>query len=132
MYQAYDNKVLNTKESKTADSTRIPAKSLIDKFSMPETREHPLYIATRRLVKALDQLEGNLKQVMLPDEVDAKYEQQMSNFQQENTALKQERESLNGAIARLQRQYNDLQKVANAVYDKLDDSVKKLTHMIEE
>ncbi len=99
---------------------------------MPETREHPLYIATRRLVKALDQLEGNLKQVMLPDEVDAKYEQQMSNFQQENTALKQERESLNGAIARLQRQYNDLQKVANAVYDKLDDSVKKLTHMIEE
>jgi hypothetical protein len=36
------------------------------------------------------------------------------------------------AIAQLQYQYNDLHKIASAVYGKLDDSIKRITQIIEE
>lgn len=98
---------------------------------MPETPQHPLYVATRRLVKALDRLENNLKHVARGKR-DPRQEQQMAFFEKENAALKQERENLNTAIAQLQYQYNDLHKIASTIYGKLDDSVKRLTQIIEE
>lgn len=127
MYQAYDSELLNQKESKTADSGLNSPSS-----GMHDTSQHPLYVATRRLVKALDQLEGNLKQALLDDERNLEQEERLGHVQRENLALKQERESLNNAIAGLQRQYNDLHKTAAHVYGKLDDSVKRLTQLIEE
>ena len=127
MYQAYDNELLNQKESKMADSGPIS-----DKISMADKQQHPLYVATRRLVKALDRLEGNLKQVSVSQDREVKKESQILLFEKENTELKQERESLNNAIAQLQHQYNDLHKIAATIYGKLDDSIKRLTQIIEE
>lgn len=107
---------------------------------MPETQRppqsppqsHPLYVATRRLVGALDRLESNLKQAMVaPDDADHP-NQQLMVFEKENSALRQERENLNAAIAKLQMQYNDLHKVASTIYGKLDDSIKRLTQIIED
>jgi uncharacterized protein YlxW (UPF0749 family) len=88
---------------------------------------HPLYVATRRLVGALDRLENNLKHALVASEDD-----KLSYFEQENASLKQERENLNNAIAQLQYQYNDLHKVASAIYGKLDDSIRRLSEIIEE
>lgn len=90
---------------------------------------HPLITATKRLVSALDRLEYKLRQAQSPEPQEA--QQQLLFFSQENEALRQERESLNRAISQLQFQYNDLQKVASAIYGKLDDSVKKLSQIIE-
>jgi len=127
MYQAYDHELLNRKESKTADSRQT-----VDNFSMSDKNQHPLYVATRRLVNALDRLEGNLKYVTVAQDRDVHQEQQMVFFERENAALKQERENLNKAIAQLQSQYNDLHKIASTIYGKMDDSIKRLTQIIEE
>jgi cell division protein FtsB len=99
---------------------------------MAETQGHPLYVATRRLVAALDRLENNLKNVTHALSRDVHQEQQMVFFERENAALKQERESLNAAIAQLQYQYNDLHKVASTIYGKLDDSIRRLSQIIED
>ena len=40
--------------------------------------------------------------------------------------------SSKSAIAHLQRQYNELHRVASTIYGKLDDSIKRLTQIIEE
>jgi len=77
-------------------------------------------------------LENNLKQVSVSMDRDVHQEQQMVYFERENAALKQERENLNAAIAQLQYQYNDLHKVASTIYGKLDDSIRRLSHIIEE
>ena len=99
---------------------------------MTNSQQHPLYVATRRLVNALDRLEGNLQHVTVDRDRSVHQEQQMVIFERENAALKQERESLNAAIAELQYQYNDLHKVASSIHGKLDDSIKRLTQIIDE
>jgi hypothetical protein len=75
MYQAYDQQLLNQKESES-DS------------SMQDTQQHPLYVATRRLVNALDRLEGNLKHVVAASDQDVDKEQQVAVFERENAALR--------------------------------------------
>ena len=131
MYQAYDDELLNQKESKNADSAR-----LLERLSMsetlPDTSEHPLYAATRRLVRALDTLEGNLKTISAQSRQDVGEAEKILYFERENKALREERESLNNSIAQLQRQYNDLQKVATSIYTQLDDSIERLNQLIEE
>jgi len=77
-------------------------------------------------------LENNLKQVSVSMDRDVHQEQQMVYFERENASLKQERENLNAAIAQLQYQYNDLHKVASTIYGKLDDSIRRLSLIIEE
>ena len=99
---------------------------------MSDTPQHPLYVATRRLVNALDRLESNLQRITVAQDRDVHQEQQMVYFERENAALKQERENLNNAIAQLQYQYNDLHTIASTIYGKLDDSIKRLTQIIEE
>ena len=121
MYQAYDSELLNQKESETSDSGQI----------LDALPQHPLFVATRRLVNALDRLEGNLKYVRAPEDKGMN-DDRVVFFERENTALKEERESLNQSIADLQLQYSDLHRVAATIYGKLDDSIKKLTQIIEE
>ena len=99
---------------------------------MTDTPTHPLYVATRRLVKALDRLEGNLKQIAVQHDGGEDQQEKIIYFEHENHALKQEREKLNSSIAHLQRQYNEVHRVASTIYGKLDDSIKRLTQIIEE
>jgi hypothetical protein len=99
---------------------------------MTNTHQHPLYVATRRLVNALDRLESNLQHITVAQDRNVHQEQQLIVFERENAALLLERESLNGAIAELQHQYNDLHKTASIIHGKLDDSIKRLTQIIEE
>jgi len=99
---------------------------------MTEAPNHPLYVATRRLVNALDKLENNLKSLTQVRDKAVQRQKQIVSFEKENAALRKERENLNAAIAQLQYQYNDLHKVAATIYSKLDDSVRRLTQIIEE
>ena len=99
---------------------------------MSSTQQHPLYVATRRLVDALDRLEHNLQHITTAQDRNTHSEQQMVVFERENAALLQERESLNTALSDLQHQYDDLHKTASVIYGKLDDSIKRLTQIIEE
>lgn len=131
MYQAYDSELLNQKESKSADSMRPDVKKA-DIATMTDTPSHPLYVATRRLVKALDRLENNLKSIKQEPYSDEEQELKVLAFERENSNLKQERENLNNSIAQLQSQYNDLHKMAATIHYKLDDSIRRLTEIIEE
>lgn len=98
---------------------------------MSQQQTHPLYVATRRLVGAMDRLENNLRYVTLAGQQEEGHEEQIQYFERENATLRQERENLNAAIAQLQRQYNDLHHVASTIYSKLDDSIRRLTEIIE-
>ena len=99
---------------------------------MANTQQHPLHIATRRLAGALDRLESNLQHITVGQDRDVHQEQQLTAFERENTALKLEHEQLNAALAKLKVQYDDLHKVASGIHGKLDDSIKRLTQIIEE
>jgi len=93
--------------------------------------DHPLYAATDRLIAALDRLEGNLQQVGGRAR-SAKEEEQMRAFERENHTLKAEHAKLNGAINELKSQYGELHQVASTIYGKLEDSIKRLTQIMEQ
>ena len=93
--------------------------------------EHPLIAATNRLVTALDRLERNLQQVSVAKDRDIQQQRQLVSFSRENESLKAERENLNQAIDSLTRQYEDLQQVATNIHGKLDDSIKRISQIIE-
>lgn len=99
---------------------------------MTEDANHPLYAATQRLLKALDRLEQGMTRPAPGPATDTGQEQKVLAFQQENNELKKERENLNAAISQLENQYSDLHKVASTIYGKLDDSIKRLTQIIDE
>ena len=113
MYQAYAGELLNQKESEN-DSSFV------------ETMQHPLDKATKRLVLALNRLEKSLENLAVKRD-----DGQTELFARENNALREERENLNTAISQLQFQYNDLHDVASTIYGKLDDSIRRLTQIIE-
>jgi uncharacterized protein YlxW (UPF0749 family) len=118
MYQAHAKELLNQKDE--AQSSGMASSS------------HPLYTATERLVAALDRLERNMKTVTAARPPrDPRQNEQMALFQRENESLKTERENLNTAISQLQHQYDDLQQVATTIYGKLNDSIKRLNHIVE-
>jgi len=113
MYQAYAGELLNQKESENDSSVTAPV-------------QHPLDNATKRLVEALNRLENSLETLTPREEAG-----QAELFAHENNALRHERENLNSAISQLQFQYNDLHDVASTIYGKLDDSIRRLTQIIE-
>ena len=92
---------------------------------------HPLLAASERLVGALDRLERNLQRVEVIRQRESKQQEQLAQFEQENEGLKVERSKLNAVVSQLEGQYEDLHKVAGAIYNKLDDSIKRLTQIIE-
>ncbi len=93
--------------------------------------EHPLIAATNRLVTALDRLERNLQQVSVAKDRDIQQQRQLVSFSRENESLKAERKNLNQAIDSLTKQYEDLQQVATNIHGKLDDSIKRISQIIE-
>ena len=52
-------------------------------------------------------------------------------FERENEALRGERERLTEALDQLEGQYAGLHRVASAIYARLDESIKRLSQMIE-
>jgi hypothetical protein len=98
---------------------------------MSSREEHPLIEASRRLMGAIDRLERNLQQMSVAKDRDLQQEKRVVEFSRENEALKSERENLNKAINKLTGQYNDLQQVATTIHGKLDDSIKRITQIIE-
>lgn len=122
MYQAHAQELLNQKESHSGDSG--------DLF-MTQDPQHPLFLATRRLAAALDRLESNLQQVSVQRDRDVHQDQQLTVFERENEALKQERERLHVTVTQLQLQYDDLHHIASTIYGKLDDSIKRLSQLVE-
>jgi prefoldin subunit 5 len=98
---------------------------------MAETHEHPLIMATRRLMSALDRLEKNLQQVSVTRDREVASEQKLSLFMRENETLLTERENLAEAFTRLTHQYQDLQQVAKSIHGKLDDSARRITQILE-
>lgn len=96
-----------------------------------EEYKRPLVSATGRLAAALDRLEQGIQQVTASKARDVKQHEQLIFFERENAALKTERENLTKAIGQLEGQYTDLHKVAGTIYNKLDDSIKRLTQIIE-
>ena len=98
---------------------------------MTQTTEHPLILATRRLMGALDRLERNLQQVSVTHDRDSTNAQKVNIFMRENETLKAERENLTAAFGRLTYQYEDLQKVAQTIHGKLDDSARRITQILE-
>jgi len=98
---------------------------------MADSTEHPLIMATRRLMSALDRLEKNLHQVSVTRDRELQNEQKLSVFMRENENLLHERENLTEAFSRLTHQYQDLQQVAKTIHGKLDDSARRITQILE-
>lgn len=98
---------------------------------MTEQPQHPLFAATHRLVSALDRLERNLQSLSVAKDRDVQQQQRIESFSRENEALKAERDKLNQAINNLSAQYQDLQHVATNIHQKLDDSVKRISLILE-
>jgi len=98
---------------------------------MADSTEHPLILATRRLMGALDRLEKNLQQVSVTRDREVQNEQKLSLFIRENETLRHDREKLNQAFSQLTHQYQDLQQVAKTIHGKLDDSARRITQILE-
>lgn len=98
---------------------------------MADSNEHPLIMATRRLMSALDRLEKNLQQVSVTRDREVASEQKLSVFMRENEMLMHERENLAQAFSKLTHQYQDLQQVAKTIHGKLDDSARRITQILE-
>lgn len=119
MVQAHAHELLNQKDASLREGA--------------STR--PIIRATERLAAALERLEFNLEFAMLQQQEQQRATpdvNQLGLFAQENEMLRQERENLNSAISQLQNQYDDLHNVASTIYGKLNDSIRKLTHIIED
>jgi uncharacterized protein YlxW (UPF0749 family) len=111
MVQAHAHELLNQKEG-AADASR------------------PIYAATQRLATALDRLERSLQHVTTQQDRDVQQHALLVQFERENAELHQERNNLDQAITQLKSQYDDLHQVANTIYGKLDDSIKRLTQIV--
>lgn len=98
---------------------------------MADSTEHPLIMATRRLMSALDRLEKGLQQASVTRDREIAYEQKLTHSLRENESLVRERENLNQAISSLTLQYEDLQHVAKTIHGKLDDSARRITQILE-
>jgi hypothetical protein len=109
------------------------AKSLLNQKN--ESSE-ALAQAAERLVSALDALEERLGQFQAANRAEHSYKEhelgQLTLFERENEELKVEREQLNQAMRELSEQYDDLHKAAGTIYNKLEDSIKRLTRIIEQ
>jgi len=99
---------------------------------MKNPQQHPLYVATHRLVDALDRLEYNLQYITVTQDRSQQQEKQLIIFERKNGELLQEKQQQDTAIAELQVQYDVLHKTASVVHKRLEDSIKRLTQIIEE
>lgn len=98
---------------------------------MTYSANNPLYRATNRLISALERMEGNMKHISLSKERDIQQSQHLQNYQRENSALLEEQAKLQKTIVNLQQQYDELQEVASAIAKKLDNSIERLSEILE-
>mgnify|MGYP003395914174 CR=1 FL=1 len=118
MVQAYAREVLNQK-----DEEKAPALVY---------RSNSLFEATERLLSALDRLEHSLAHQPRAGADVRTSERQLQVSRRENAALLEEREALNIAVDQLKAQYGDLHSTASGIYNKLEDSIRRLTQIMKE
>jgi predicted nucleic acid-binding Zn-ribbon protein len=116
MVQAYAEELLNQKESGYDSGASYVSDTL--------------FSATERLMSALDRLEHNVQISAGKQGEGVKEAEQIAFFEQENQVLRRERETLNATLEQLEAEYGDLQKVAGTIYKKLNESIRRLTHII--
>lgn len=107
------------------------AYELLNQKELGDGEAHPLLAASQRLVAALERLERGSQRKNIERTYDAKQSERLTFFERENESLRQERKKLDHAITDLQGRYDDLQRVATAIYGKLDDSIKRLSQIVE-
>lgn len=103
---------------------------------MKYSENHPIYIATGKLVSALEKLEASAQRIEFYEENNDKalpqeQEEELRYYIKENAALRQEQERLNESLLSLRKQYKDLQNVASTISGRLDDSIEHLTEILE-
>ena len=116
MVQAHARELLNQKES--VSGTGYMSDMLFD--------------ATERLMSAMERLEHNVRMAAAKRVDEVRHAEQAALFEEENQSLRHERETLNATIEQLNHDYDDLQGVAGAIYNKLSDSIKRLTSIVGE
>jgi hypothetical protein len=94
--------------------------------------EHPLLRSTERVLAALDRLEHALDQRERQPRLAVQHEPQLALFEQENAALRQEKDEMGRTIRAIEAQYGELQRVAGTIYNKLEDSIKRLTQILDQ
>ena len=114
MYQPHTRELLNQKDARSDAG-----------------RSRPLYQATERLIRALDRMERSVQHQLALQKGEEALPAQMQLFESENASLKEEHAHLNATILQLREQYDDLQHVASTIYNKLNDSIDRLTHLID-
>jgi regulator of replication initiation timing len=91
----------------------------------------PLYEATERLLTAVERLDASIQHVSVQTARDVHQQQQMQVFERENNALRVEQEQLASSLSRLQEQYEELKRVATAIYGKLDNAIARITKIVD-
>jgi predicted nuclease with TOPRIM domain len=109
MVQAHAHELLNQKETRNA-----------------------VYAATERVAAALNRLESLVQQENVERTHDSGQLEQIQKYERENSALQEECARLDGAIASLRQEYDELHQVASTIYNKLDDSIRHLTEIVEQ
>ena len=104
---------------------------LLNQKDSEETLSLPVIEAMHRLARALDVLEDVASRRSVEQDRGVQQHAQLVRFERENAQLKQECANLDGAIGRLKTQYDALHNVASTIYNKLDDSIKRLNKIVE-
>ena len=98
---------------------------------MTNSANNPLYHATNKLISALERLEKNMQHISVSKDRDVQQHQLLQNYQRENAALLEEQVILQKTVANLQQKYNELQDVAAGISKKLDNSIGRLSEILE-
>ena len=121
MVQAYAEEVLNQKDAESATDRSYVSDAL--------------FLATERLLNALDRLEQGMELALVQpvsSDISPESVEKLAFYEQENEALRAEREALNSAVGQLREQYGDLHHTASGIYNKLEDSIRRLTQIMKE
>lgn len=118
MVQAHAREVLNRKDASSRQNGAYASDTL--------------YRATERLMLALDRLEAALTRPRAPEAPppEPENEERIRFFEQENQALRHERDELTTALGEIEREYTGLHRAAGTIYNKLEDSIKRLTQIM--
>ncbi len=98
---------------------------------MTNSANNPLYHATNKLISALERLERNMQHISVSKDRDIQQHQLLQNYQRENAVLLEEQANLQKTVANLQQQYKELQDVASGISKKLDNSIGRLSEILE-
>lgn len=72
-----------------------------------------------------------MQHISVSKDRDIQQHQLLQNYQRENAVLLEEQASLQKTVANLQQQYKELQDVASGISKKLDNSIGRLSEILE-